>query len=64
MTPTFPDLSFELRGDQQQIALITLNRPAKRNALNDGLVMALRDTFQNLPASVRAAVVTGAGEHF
>ncbi len=64
MTPNFPDLSFELRGDQQQIALVTLNRPTKRNALNDGLVMALRDTFQNLPASVRAAVVTGAGEHF
>lgn len=58
------DLSIELRGDQQQIALITLNRPAKRNALNDGLVLALRDVFQGMPHSVRAAVIHGNGEHF
>lgn len=58
------DLTIELRGDQQQIALITLNRPAKRNALNDGLVLAIRDVFQGMPHSVRAAVIHGNGEHF
>ncbi|MDP3138860.1 MAG: enoyl-CoA hydratase-related protein, partial [Burkholderiaceae bacterium] len=58
------DLTLTLQGDQQQIAVIKLTRAAKRNALNDALILALRDTFQNLPSSVRAAVVDGDGEHF
>ena len=58
------DLTLTLHGDEQQIAVITLTRAAKRNALNDGLILALRDTFQNLPSSVRAAVIDGDGEHF
>jgi (methylthio)acryloyl-CoA hydratase len=58
------DLTLTLHGDEQQIAVITLTRAAKRNALNDGLILALRDTFQNLPSSVRAAVIDGEGEHF
>jgi enoyl-CoA hydratase/carnithine racemase len=56
-----PDLSIEHHG---AVAVVRLNRPAKRNALSDGLILALRDAFQNLPASIRAAVVDGAGEHF
>jgi enoyl-CoA hydratase/carnithine racemase len=58
------DLTLTLHGDQQQIAVIKLTRAAKRNALNDALILALRDTFQNLPSSVRAAVIDGDGEHF
>ena len=58
------DLHFELRGEQQEVAVIRLTRGAKRNALNDGLILALRDLFQNMPASVRAAVIDGEGEHF
>lgn len=64
MQPSNPDLSFSLVGEQQHIALVRLTRPAKRNALNDGLILAIRDTFQNLPSSVRAAVIDGEGEHF
>lgn len=64
MNTSNPDLSLSLVGDQQQIALVRLTRPLKRNALNDGLILAIRDTFQNLPSSVRAAVVDGEGEHF
>ena len=64
MTTNHPDLTVSLRGEQAEVAVITLNRPAKRNALNDGLILALRDAFQNLPKSVRAAVVDGSGEHF
>ncbi|RCW75539.1 crotonase/enoyl-CoA hydratase family protein [Pseudorhodoferax soli] len=56
-----PDLSFER---QDAIAIVRLNRAAKRNALNDGLILALRDTFQNLPEGVGAVVIGGAGEHF
>jgi enoyl-CoA hydratase/carnithine racemase len=64
---TNPDLHFERQGDQDEIAVIRLTRPAKRNALNDALILALRDLFENLPTGdggVRAAVITGEGEHF
>ena len=64
MTQNHPDLSVRLHGDQQQVAIVTLTRPAKRNALNDGLILAIRDAFQNLPESVKAAVIDGDGEHF
>lgn len=62
-----PDLHFERQGDDNEIAVIRLTRPVKRNALNDALILALRDLFENLPTGeggVRAAVVTGEGEHF
>ena len=58
------DLSVEITGKKKEVAVVRLTRPAKRNALSDGLVAALRDAFQNLPASVRAAVIDGEGEHF
>ncbi|QHE85593.1 crotonase/enoyl-CoA hydratase family protein [Hydrogenophaga sp. BPS33] len=58
------DISLTLQGASSEIAVITLNRPAKRNALNDGLVLALRDIFQGMPHGVRAAVIHGAGDHF
>jgi enoyl-CoA hydratase/carnithine racemase len=61
---TTKDLHFEICGEQNEIAVIRLTRLAKRNALNDGLILALRDVFQNLPATVRAAVIDGEGEHF
>lgn len=61
---THTDLQLELRGDQQEVAIVRLTRPAKRNALNDALVLALRDMFDTLPASVRAVVLDGQGEHF
>jgi enoyl-CoA hydratase/carnithine racemase len=55
------DIQLEIDGE---IAIIRLNRPAKRNALSDALVLGVRDTFQNLPTTVRAAVLDGAGDHF
>ena len=58
------DISLELAGKKKEIAVVRLTRAAKRNALSDGLIAALRDTFQNLPASVRAAGIDGEGEHF
>jgi (methylthio)acryloyl-CoA hydratase len=56
-----PDLKIELRG---AVALVRLTRPAKRNALNDGLILAIRDAFMGLPDSVGAAVIDGEGDHF
>ncbi|AZV93426.1 crotonase/enoyl-CoA hydratase family protein [Pseudomonas sp. S 311-6] len=46
------------------IVLIGLNRVEKRNALNDGLMLALRNVFESLPADIKAAVLYGQGEHF
>jgi enoyl-CoA hydratase/carnithine racemase len=57
----FDDLRLEMQGP---VAVITLTRPKKRNALNDGLVLALRDVFTTLPQEARAAVLHGEGEHF
>ena len=57
-------IHFELRGEQQEVALIRLTRGAKRNAINDALILALRDLFEKMPATVRAAVIDGEGEHF
>lgn len=62
MTPK--DIQLEICGQDHEVAVIRLTRPAKRNALNDALVLAIRDTFDTLPASVRAAVITGDGDHF
>jgi enoyl-CoA hydratase/carnithine racemase len=46
------------------VAVVRLTRAAKRNALSDALILALRDTFENFPSSVRAAVIDGVGPHF
>lgn len=54
-------IHFEIKG---AVAVVRLSRPAKRNALNDGLVEALRDVFQNLPEEAKAAVIYGEGDHF
>ncbi len=40
------DLQIELRGD---IAIVRLTRGSKRNALSDGLILAIRDAFDRLP---------------
>jgi len=57
-------LHFERAGKNQEIAVIRLTRPSKRNAINDGLVLALRNVFETLPEGIRAAVLDGEGEHF
>ena len=58
------DIHFALRGEQQEIAVIRLTRASKRNALNDSLIASLRNIFEDMPASVRAAVIDGEGDHF
>ena len=54
-------VQLEMRG---AVAVVRLCRPAKRNALSDALIAAIRDVFQNLPEAARAAVIHGEGEHF
>jgi enoyl-CoA hydratase/carnithine racemase len=64
MSRASQDLSVEIIGKKKEIAVVRLTRGKKRNALSDGLILAIRDAFQSLPASVRAAVLDGEGEHF
>jgi enoyl-CoA hydratase/carnithine racemase len=56
-----PLLSLEMDGP---VARITLCRGAKRNALSDELVAALRTCFDTLPPQARAAVLLGEGKAF
>jgi enoyl-CoA hydratase/carnithine racemase len=49
---------------QGKVAHLVLNRPEKRNALNDALIEALDRFFVAIPSDVRAVVVSGAGGHF
>lgn len=46
------------------VASLTLNRPNKRNAVNDALLAALRGFFSNPPDNVKVVVLSGAGGHF
>jgi methylglutaconyl-CoA hydratase len=48
------------------VALITLNRPEKRNALNDDLIGGLKEALReaNVSEAVRVIVITGAGADF
>jgi (methylthio)acryloyl-CoA hydratase len=61
IAPNTQDISVELQGT---VAVVTLRRPHKRNALNDAIVLGLEYAFTHLPVGTRAAVVTGAGDHF
>jgi enoyl-CoA hydratase/carnithine racemase len=56
-------LLIESRGP---VALLTLNRPAKLNALNNELMSALMTALDRieLDRSARAIVITGAGRAF
>jgi enoyl-CoA hydratase/carnithine racemase len=58
------NLSLEITGEHQEIAIVRLTRPTKRNAINDALIFAIRDAFESLPSTVRAAVIAGEGDHF
>ena len=51
---------------QDAITIITLNRPQKRNAMNDEMVQALSHLLKKLAMdeSVRVLILCGAGEHF
>nr|WP_246088804.1 crotonase/enoyl-CoA hydratase family protein [Phreatobacter stygius] len=43
---------------------VGINRPHKRNAIDDATVLALDGCFQAIPGGVRVAIIHGVGEHF
>ena len=60
--PKLPkSLNVERRG---AVAIVTLARPEKRNALNDTTVLGLEAFFASLPAGVKAVVLNAQGKHF
>jgi len=64
MTP--PNATHDLLHLQRHGAVlhVRLDRPAKRNALNDALIAQLHRVFAEMPAAVRAVVLSGDGDHF
>lgn len=46
------------------IATLTMNRPGKRNAMCDELLLAIDEFFSNPPDGVKAVVLTGVAGHF
>lgn len=54
-------LRFELR---EMVAILTLDRPEKGNAVNTRLIEALNRFFQSPPSEARAVVLCGEGRHF
>lgn len=53
-----------LTEQHEDIVVLTMNRPDKRNALNDGLVGELEAFFAKPPVGCRCIVLQGAGDHF
>jgi enoyl-CoA hydratase/carnithine racemase len=46
------------------VAILKLNRPQKRNALDDDTIVGIEQFFTSLPSSVHAVLLAGEGEHF
>lgn len=57
------DGSVVLREDREGIALLTLNRPASRNALYSEMLSALEKSFEAIAGtpSILVAVIAGTG---
>ncbi len=51
---------------ENQVAVITLNRPERRNAINQALLAGLYDAVERVSrdANIRAAIITGNGKSF
>ncbi|MDN6135637.1 MAG: enoyl-CoA hydratase, partial [Brevibacterium sp.] len=62
--PTTREISETLRfTTDSSIGILTLDRPSKRNALDDATVAALGEFFRT-PPEVSAIVLTTVGDHF
>ncbi len=55
------NLTFEV---EDNIALIGLNRPAKRNAINDDMINDLKSALEMASVEAKVGVIFGHGDHF
>jgi len=61
----FPDLPPTLKVERHgAVAVLTLNRAKKRNALDDPTVAGIEAFFSAVPEDIRAVVLAGDGDHF
>jgi (methylthio)acryloyl-CoA hydratase len=49
---------------KDNILIVSLNRPEKRNALNDATILEIEMVFSNIPNGVKCAIICGEGKHF
>ena len=49
---------------EEAVAVLRLNRPHKRNALDDETIVGIEQFFTSLPDGIGAVVLAGEGEHF
>jgi len=64
-TADFADLPPTLRAERHgAVAVLTLNRPQKRNALDDTTVLGIEAFFTAIPDGIGAVVLAGAGDNF
>jgi len=49
---------------QGSVAVLTMNRPDKRNAMSEGLLAAIDGFFRAPPEGVRSVVLVGSGGHY
>jgi enoyl-CoA hydratase/carnithine racemase len=53
-----------LVNQEGEVLYVKINRPAKRNAVNDALILGLEQIFSNIPMGVKCAIILGVGDHF
>jgi len=49
---------------KDEILFVKINRPEKRNAINDELILGIETVFSNIPEGVKCAIIYGEGKHF
>lgn len=49
---------------EDNILIICINRPDKRNALNDSLILAIESMFTSLSSQIKCVILTGSGNNF
>jgi (methylthio)acryloyl-CoA hydratase len=47
-----------------ELLFVKINRPEKRNAMNDELVLAIEKAFSHIPVGVKCAIIHAEGKHF
>lgn len=58
---TLENLTVEYK---DELLLVGLNRPEKRNAFNDAMILDIEKVFDNVPPQIKCVVIYGVGKHF
>lgn len=58
---TLENLSVEYK---DELLLVGLNRPEKRNAFNDAMILDIEKVFESIPPQIKCVVIYGIGKHF